>query len=67
MTVCYVTLSLTPSGLNLCQKVKTVYKTLDTLIFIQNMDSSTELPGAALKVATGYMVLQPNNQFCTCT
>ncbi len=27
MTVCYVTLSLTPSGLTLCQIVKTVYKT----------------------------------------
>jgi hypothetical protein len=27
MTVCYVTLSLTPSGLNLCQIVKTVHKT----------------------------------------
>ncbi len=26
-SVCYVTLSLTPSGLNLCQIVKTVYKT----------------------------------------
>ncbi len=27
MSVCYVTLSLTPSGLNLCQIVKTVHKT----------------------------------------
>jgi hypothetical protein len=26
-SVCYVTLSLTPSGLNLCQIVKTVHKT----------------------------------------
>ncbi len=26
-TVCYVTLSLTPSGRNLCQIVKTVHKT----------------------------------------
>jgi hypothetical protein len=27
MSVCYVTLTLTPSGLNLCQIVKTVHKT----------------------------------------
>ncbi len=33
--------SLTPSGLNLCQIVKTVHKTLDTLILITNIDSST--------------------------
>jgi hypothetical protein len=26
MTVCYVTITLTPSGLNLCQIVKTVHK-----------------------------------------
>ncbi len=42
MSVCYVTLSLTPSGLNLCQIVKTFHKTIDTLIFIPNIDSSTE-------------------------
>ena len=42
MSVCYVTLSLSPSGLNLCQIVKTVHKTLDTVIFIPNIDSSTE-------------------------
>jgi hypothetical protein len=42
MSVCYVTLSLTPSGLNLCQIAKTVHKTIDTLIFIPNIDSSTE-------------------------
>ncbi len=45
MSVCYVTLSLIPSDLNLCQIVKTVHKTLDTLdtlIFIPNIDSSTE-------------------------
>ncbi len=41
MSVCYLTLSLTPSGLNLCQIVKTVHKTIDTLIFIPNIDSST--------------------------
>ncbi len=35
-------ISLTPSGLNLCQIVKTVHKTLYTLIFIPNIDSSTE-------------------------
>ncbi len=29
MSVCYVTLSLTPSGRNLCQIVKTVHKTLE--------------------------------------
>ena len=39
MSVCYVTLSLSPSGLNLCQIVKTVHKTLDTVIFIPNIDS----------------------------
>jgi hypothetical protein len=33
---------LIPSGLNLCQIVKKVHKTLDTLIFIPNIDSSTE-------------------------
>ena len=33
---------LVPSGLNLCQIVKTVHKTLDTLIFNPNIDSSTE-------------------------
>jgi hypothetical protein len=33
---------LIPSGLNLYQIVKTVHKTLDTLIFIPNIDSSTE-------------------------
>ncbi len=38
----YVTLSLTPSGLNLCQIVKTVPKALDTLIFIPNIDNRTE-------------------------
>ena len=42
MSVCVVTLSLTPSGLNLCQIVKTVHMTLDTLIFIPNIDNSTE-------------------------
>jgi hypothetical protein len=42
MTVCYVTLLLISSGLNLCQIVKTVYKTLETLIFIPNIDSSIE-------------------------
>jgi hypothetical protein len=33
---------LIPSGLNLCQIVKKVHKTLDTLIFNPNIDSSTE-------------------------
>jgi hypothetical protein len=42
MYVCYVTLSLTPSGLNKCQIVKTVHKTLDSLIFVPNIDRSTE-------------------------
>jgi hypothetical protein len=42
MSVCYVTLSLIPSSLILCQIVETVLKTLDTLIFIPNIDSSTE-------------------------
>ncbi len=37
MSVCYVTLSLTPSGLNLCQIVKTVHKTLDTLILFRTL------------------------------
>ncbi len=37
MSVCYVTLSLSPSGLNLCQRVKIVHKTLDTVIFIPNI------------------------------
>jgi hypothetical protein len=31
MSVCYVTLSLTPSGLNLCEIVKAVHKTLETV------------------------------------
>ncbi len=42
MYVCYVTLSLTPSGLNKCQIVKTVHKTLDSLIFVPKIDRSTE-------------------------
>jgi hypothetical protein len=36
-TVCYVTLSLTPSGLNLCQVVKTVHNTLETLFLFQTL------------------------------
>jgi hypothetical protein len=31
MSVCYVTLSLTPSGVNLCEIVKAVHKTLETV------------------------------------
>ncbi len=42
MSACYVTFSLTPSGLNLCQIVTTVHMTLGTLIFLPNIDSSTE-------------------------
>ncbi len=42
ISVCYVTFSLTPSGLNLCQIVKTVQKTLDTLIFLPNIHRSKE-------------------------
>jgi hypothetical protein len=37
MSVCYVTLSLTPRSLNLCQIVKTVHRTLDTLILFRTL------------------------------
>ncbi len=41
--VCLVSHTLLiPSGLNLCQIVKKVHKTLDTFIFNPNIDSSTE-------------------------
>jgi hypothetical protein len=31
MSVCYITLSLTPSDVNLCEIVKAVHKTLETV------------------------------------
>jgi hypothetical protein len=41
MADCYVTLPLTPSGLNLCQIVNTL-DIKETLNFILNIDSNAE-------------------------
>ncbi len=49
---CYVTLSLIPSGLNLCQIVKKVHMTYETLIFIPNIDSSTSHLYSKCKIIT---------------